>query len=167
MRGLKPVGFQGFEAGVEQPKVRNAETSVERELTGPIEAASRGRQDLANPIGGDGDEGVARGVGHAFAPPAGDVWNDHVLGEVQLGLIQYPPTAGAAVAKLHARDQRGAQRRRPDRVGHRGSRADDQLSVDDLADEVLRQRADVVVASRAPRGLRHGDNIACAPRSSR
>ena len=96
MASLEAVYFEGLEVGIEEPKVRHAETSVERELAGAVESASGWRQDL----------------------------------------------------------------RLSKRVGHCGSRADDQLSIHDLAHEMLRQREDVLVAGSAPRGLRHCDKIA-------
>ena len=136
------------------------EACVERELAGAIEPSRRGRQHLAYRVGSDGDESLAGRCRHALASPAGDVRNDNVRGQMQLGFVQDPPAARAAVAELHARDERGAERRRTHRMGHGWSRADDQFAVYDLAHEVLGQSEDVLVGSGARRRLRHAKKVA-------
>lgn len=157
---VEAVGFEGLVEGVEEPEVRDTGASVERELFGAVEAAGRGREDFAYPVGSKGQEALARERRQALSPPTGDVGYDHVFGQVKLGLLQNPPAAGAAVTKLHARKQRGAERGRARGVGNGGSRADVQLARYQLSHQMLWQRDEVVVGRGSPSGQRHASKVA-------
>lgn len=106
MGGFEPIGLQGFECGIEQLQVRYAKARVEWELSGAVEARGRGRKYFANPVGRYGEERLAWRFWHSFPTPTCDVRHNKVLVHMQLGLIQDPPPTGAAVTKLHARDER-------------------------------------------------------------
>src|SRR6478609_605706 len=150
MTGFETVGFERFERCVEQPQVWNAEASGQGELAGAVKTGGRWREGFADPVRCHGDERVAWRLRQSLATPAGDVGHDNVVREMQLWLIDDPPAAGAAVTKLHTGDERRAKRGCADGVWHRGSGTDRQLTVYDLADEVLRQSEDVLVAGWAP-----------------
>lgn len=160
MGGLQSIGLEGFESGVEQPEMGDAQARVERELARAIEAGGRRGQDLAHPIGCECDEGVRRGGGHALASPTGKVWDDDVLGQVQLWLIQDPPAPWAAVTELQVGDEGCSESRRTHGMRYGRSRAREQLAIDDLSREVLGQREDILVASRTRRGQSHARTIA-------
>jgi hypothetical protein len=72
-------------------------------------------------------------------------------------LIEDPPTSWAAVAELKGRAERGAERGRGQAVPRRGTRTDDQIAVDDLANHVLRKSNDISLGCRTPGGQRHSE----------
>lgn len=91
-------GFQRAGVGVEEPEVGDAVGGVEGALLADVEAAGRGREDLAETVRGEGDEGGVGEAGHPVEPPAGEVGHEDVgmrLGaEVKLGFDHEAPAAG-------------------------------------------------------------------------
>ena len=74
--------------------------AVEGALLGQVEAAGAGGEDLADPVGGEVEEGGVGEDRHALAAPAGEVGDEDVGAEVELGLDGEVPAAGAAGAAL-------------------------------------------------------------------
>lgn len=140
--------------------MRNAEVRVKRQLAGAIEACSCWGQSLTDPIGGNGDEGFRRRARHSFPTPSSNIGNDDVLGQMELRLVEDPPTARAAIAKLHACYERRAESGGPHRMTHGRTRTDGKFAVDNFPDEMLGQREYVLIGGRAPRELRHDGRLA-------
>lgn len=145
---------------VQKPKVRNMRTGVDRELLGAIESTGGGREDFADPVRSECEDALARRRGQSLSAPARDIGNDNVCSEMNLGLVQDPPAAGAAVPELHAGKQCGAERRGAEGVGTGWPRADLQFACDQLPHQVLGQRDDIVVGRGALSRQRHGARVA-------
>ena len=67
-----------------------------RQLLSAVDRFGGLREHLAQPIWGDGDERVRGELAHARAPPAGEIGDDDVLREMQLGRVEDQPTTGPA-----------------------------------------------------------------------
>jgi hypothetical protein len=157
---VEAVGFEGLIEGVEQPQVRDAGAGVDGELFGAVEAARGWGEDFAHPVGGQREKALARGRWQSLSPPTRDVGHDDVFDEMELGLVQDPPAAGATVTKLHAGEQYGAEGGGADGVGHGWSRTNVQLALHEFAHQVLGQRDEVVVGRGSPSGQRHAWKVA-------
>lgn len=125
--------------------------AVEGALFGQVEAAGSGREDLADPVGGEIGEGRVGEDRHARAPPAGEVGDQHVGAEVKLGLDGEVPAGGAGRAAAgplveatgHAEGGAGMAQRR--------AGVEMQAAVRDLGDHV-RGRVEHVLIGRGARG---------------
>ena len=115
--------------------------------------AVEGERILAYPVGYELDERARWGVGHPLLAPSGEVRNQHVFSQVQLWLVENPPTAGASVAELEGRHERGPGCGQRQRVETAGAWLEHQVTVEDLRDDVRRSREDVIVGSLLTRRL--------------
>lgn len=131
-----------------------------------VEGAGRGGEDLADPVGDEGAEGgVGRELRHALAAPADDVGDEDVVAEVDLGLDQDPPAAGAAAALVERPVHLVADC--ADRVGvpEPRTRVEIERAADDLGDLVGGSVDDVLVGGGAVDGLMvHGEAHAASLR---
>src|SRR6266571_1276384 len=132
----QPEHLQGTLRGVHEPRVSNARLRVDSQLPAPVDPLGGGREDLANPVGGEGEEGDIRYRGHALPSPTGQVGHDHVLAEVQLGLEEDSPASGT-IMPVAERDKGAVELGAGNRVPRRRPRAQEELAVQDLGHLVL------------------------------
>lgn len=115
-------------------------------LAGAIEGDGAGREDFANPIGGELEERCVGKLGEALAAPAGEIGHEDLIDDMDLGLVQDDPPAGT---RATATPERGAevdaQAGRGGGVAEGRPRADDELAIHDLPDEILGERQQVLV----------------------
>lgn len=114
---------------------------VLRHLLHPIDARSGGREGLAYPIWRDREEHPRRWGWEAVTFPAREVRNQGVLTEAQLWLDEDPPSTRAPTAPV----MEWATKRRSEpqgrvTVGPRRSRRSEELSFDQLAEELFGKR---------------------------
>ena len=135
-------GFKSAGIGIHQPQVRDALAGVDVALVAEIKVAGGGGQNLAHPIRGQGDERCHGALGHALAPPAGEVGHEDVFvregAEVNFRLVENPPAVRpAAVFLVCAADLyvEGGTRRR---MGHSRARVGVKPPVHDFGDFVRR-----------------------------
>src|SRR5207245_1973912 len=83
----------------DDPQPGDAFARVDGQLARAIVARGRRRDDLAYPIGGELEEGLVGQALHPLAPPAGEVGDEHVSVEMELGLVDDPPTAARLAKK--------------------------------------------------------------------
>lgn len=117
--------------------------AVERALLGQVEAAGAGRQDLADPVGGDGEEGDVGVDGHPLAPPAGEVGDEDVFAEMELRLDGEVPSFGPDSTEATGQMEFRAGDGRP------GEGVDVQVAPGDLRDQVRRGVDDVLIGRAA------------------
>jgi len=65
---------------------------------------------------------------------------------VKLGFAEDPPATGATIAKLKRRDQCRTERGGTKSVRHGRARTYDEIATDDLADNLRRERQQIVVS---------------------
>jgi hypothetical protein len=157
---LAPKHLQRPRGRVNQPCVAYPAKRVERHFSDSIEPRGRGRQDFADPVGGDFDMSGSRKCRQPVASPSGHVRYDDIGTEVQLGLHQDPPAPRSTVAVLKGRSHRCRDACGYDRVGRTWPWRRDELAANDLADDVFRERGEVFVACGTSRGLRHASKLA-------
>lgn len=73
----------------------DAMARIDGELLGAIETLGARGEDLTHPVGRDGEKGHIGKSRHSLAPPAGDVGDEDVAAEVELGLVEEDPVLGA------------------------------------------------------------------------
>jgi NADPH2:quinone reductase len=133
--------------------VTHAFPSVDTEFLQTVDAGRRRREHFTNPIGRDGEvRGIWHGR-HSCAPPAREVRDHNVTSEMQFRLVENPPPAWAAAAAVIGRPDFPAENRRRDSVSRCGPWRHVQLAIDDLADDVLGQREQVVVGRGTAGGI--------------
>ena len=123
--------------------------AVELALLGQVEAAGAGGEDLADPVGGEVDGGGVGEDRHALAAPAGEVGDEDVGAEVELGLDGEVPAAGAAGAALDGPSRRPAMRKVAREWRERRAGVEVQAAAGDLGDHVRRRVEDVLVGGGA------------------
>ena len=89
---------------------------VDAALVGQVDPPGARAQDLADPVGREVEPGAIGTGRHPLAAPAGEVGDEDVGAEVQLGLVEDPPAAGAA----RGRCRRGRQISDAERSSWRG-----------------------------------------------
>lgn len=104
-----------------------------------------GRQHLTRPVRCELEVGDVRNLGHPLATPAGDVGNEHLLDDVQLGLVQDHPPSGATSPSPESTVEIRAERRGRQSVARGGPGARHELPVDDLRNQVLGDLQEVLV----------------------
>jgi hypothetical protein len=100
---------------------------------------------FADPIGGDPDLNHVEIEIPALDAPAGDVRYKDVFVKVQLRLRQNHPSAGTSVAGIERGLDTTGQAKSGAPVPRPRSRPRIQLTVDQLADEILRQANQIVI----------------------
>ena len=80
--------------GVDEPEVTNAGTSIDAALIGEIERPSARAQHLAGPVGGKLEPCGLWQRRHPLPPPSGEIRDEHVSAEMQLGFVEDPPASG-------------------------------------------------------------------------
>lgn len=88
---LQMVDLQGAGIGVHQPQVRHTLAGVDGHLQGAVGARGGRGEDLTGPVRGELEPGRLRQLGHALTAPAGDVGDDDVATQMELGLVEDPP----------------------------------------------------------------------------
>ena len=97
----------------------------------------------------------------AVAAPTGQIGHQHVTAKMNFHLHQQLPPAWTAVAVLKGRDQRHRKHRHRVRMPRHRMRADPQITIENLGDQVIRDFAQVLVRHPAAEncGLaRHDDD---------
>ena len=121
--------------------------SVDRALALQVEPSRRRGENLAHPVRRQGDVGRVGILGHPLPAPPRQVGNQDVLSEMQLGLVDDPPSAGAAATPVEGSREFAAQSRTRQRVRHCRPRLRVEDSVDDLGHPIGRGVEHVLVGS--------------------
>lgn len=137
--------LEGLRHRIEQPCPPHLFSGMDAELSEPVDALRRRRQHLADPVGRDRGVGRRWVLRQALASPPGEVGHEDVFTQVELGLEQKHPPAGSATATVEGLAKLAAQVQAGPRVRQPRPRRGDQVAVDDLADQVFRQREEVLV----------------------
>jgi hypothetical protein len=133
---------------VDEPQVAHALAGVDLHLPSPIDGFGRGREHFARPVGREVEERLLGKTRHFFAPPSGDIRNQNVGGEVELGLVENPPAfRGVAPAWFGETvedgcSQTGGSEGMPWGRPWKGV----QVAVEDLSHQMFGQREDILVA---------------------
>jgi hypothetical protein len=160
MFAVVSVDLERARGWIDVPEVAHAVARVDGHLSDPIQSRCRRRQDLADPIGSQLQVRSFGQSGETLAPPTCEVRDQDVISEVHLGLGQDPPAAGAPVTEMEWRPEGGADAHRCGGVSGPWARRGDQLSVDDLTDEIPRQVIEIFVSRGASSGIRHSLRLA-------
>jgi hypothetical protein len=148
-------GFERLQARIDQLDVRNALVGVDGEFLDAVEGGRGRGEDFGDPVGREVESGGIGHFGHARAAPAGEVGDENVGAKVQFGLVQDDPSAGAAAPAMKGVTEHHAEQRGDRSVWPTRARLRVQLSSDDLADDVPRQREEIVVSGAARGDVRH------------
>jgi hypothetical protein len=70
---FEAVNLQRSNAGIDEPKMRNAVSGVLRHLSHAIETPRGWRDDLADPVGSDVTPRFVRDLGHPLTSPAREI----------------------------------------------------------------------------------------------
>ncbi len=157
---LETVGLERAREWIDEPEERDTLARVHGHLAHPVEPARRGRDHLAHEVGRQREPRHVGNDRHALGAPSSHVGHEHVLSEVELRFHEKPPSAGSPVAASRARecgsdvDEEPALRHRMRRGG---TRAREELPVDDLRDEVIGHLPQIVVRGAGAGRLTHGD----------
>ncbi len=154
--GGQRENFKRVDRRIDVPTVLHAELGIDRELVCAVNHLRRGRQHLAQPIGGGVDVGRRGEWREPLAPPACDVRHQNVRAEVKLRLDSKNPTARTASASSKGNRQldlkfSSSLPMRRSRPGMGVKHAEN-----DLSDHVRRQSLDVGVGRRTCLLLEHG-----------
>jgi hypothetical protein len=125
--------------------VRDGLTCVDGELPLAIVTRGAGRDDFADPIRREGEVRRLGNGRQALAAPAGEVGHENIVSEVQLGLVEDPPAPWTTAAAVIRRPELASQDGRRHSVTWSGPGRHDELAGDDLANDVLGQRQQIVV----------------------
>ena len=96
--GQEVHGLEGLGGGVDEPGVADPLAGEDVQLLQTVEPGGRRREDLADPVGGQGEERLAREDREARLPPARYVGHRDVGAQVDFRLVDDPPAAGASPA---------------------------------------------------------------------
>ena len=118
------------------------------------------------PIGRQREMRDVRYRRHALATPTGDIRHDDIGTEVQLRLDEEPPTAGTVLAVLEGTAKRAEQHTGCMRMRRRRPRRRVELAAQDLRDEVLRNRAEILVGRVLLERLAHAPEPSTARTSA-
>lgn len=152
--------FERLGEWIDEPKMGDSGSRVDRHFPSAIGSARRGREDFADPVWSERKERFVRCARHACAAPSGEVGHDNVLAEVKFGFVDDPPASRASVTKLKRWTKRGTDCGRRDSVTRRRPRTDHQLSVQDFTYDILGKSEDVFVGGWTPNGHRHLPTLA-------
>src|SRR6266545_1560175 len=134
---------------------------VGRQLGHPVETGRRRREDLANPVRRHSRRALQE-RNEPLLPPARQVWNEKVLSEVNHWLRQDDPATGPTNSAPERTDEIRREVGGHEHMGYVRPRQDDELAVDDMADDVLRQVVEILQRSGLARGCeggRHGLSV--------
>lgn len=95
--------LEGAHDRIDEPEVRDALARVEGHLSPAIEERGGRREDFANPVGGESQEGFFRNFREALAPPACEIGHEDVRTEMKLGLGQNDPSSGTTAPRTARR----------------------------------------------------------------
>jgi hypothetical protein len=129
--------------------------SIDGQLLRAVGRRSGRRQNLADPVRRKLEGRRIRQVRHSFATPAGEVWDQDIAFQVELGLVQENPAAGSTAAAHEGTVQLPGEHGGYERVLRRRPWLRHEGAVDQLRDDVLRRREDILVGCAAFRGLAH------------
>ena len=166
--------LEGVVRRVDEPEVTNPFAGVNRALAMEVEAACRRRKYLAHPVRCESHVGSFRIVRHPFPAPAREVGNQNVLAEVQLGLVDDPPSSRTPSAELKRIPEIGPQRGARECVWHCRPRVGVQGAVDDLRYAMCGRVEHVLIGGPGYRirrrfggGAAHGAHLDSIVRSGR
>ena len=115
----------------------DADLAVRLHLLSTIEHLGGRRERLACPVGSDRRIGAPRPSGDSISPPTRKVWHENVTSNMQLDLLQNPPTPRATVTSIEGAFQVVAELGESLGVLEDRSRVDVQHAVRQLPDRVL------------------------------
>ena len=145
---MTPVDFQRAGVGIHEPRPLHADTVVDVHLLHAVPTGALWREDLADPVGRHREGDVDRPAREVLPTPAGEIRDQDVPGEVELGYEEDPPAAGtfgAAGAAVERSKQCPGHSRADARVRPCRPRAHHDLPVQDLSGQVLGQADEVGV----------------------
>ena len=96
---------------IDKPQPGHALVAIDVLLAGPIDEGRGGRENLAHPVGRQGEVGHVGTGGHALATPASQVWHQNLRVQVKLGLKENDPAAWAAASPVKRTRQLPPERR--------------------------------------------------------
>lgn len=155
----QPEDLEGLRQWIDEPRPCHAFPGVDGHLLDAIDPLGRRRENLAHPVRGELE---CRGMGHlrhAFAAPPGDVGHEYVAVQVELGLMEEDPAPGAALAPIERAAKLHAEARGSARVGRSRAWLGHELTVDDLGDEMLGDRQQILVSCSPLGRTRHIESL--------
>jgi len=163
---FQAVRLKRFGDRIEEPEMLHAFARINDELLPSIDALGRRRERLADPIGSNLEKRASGQIGHTVAAPTSDIRNHNIVGQVQLGLREQPPPAGTTAPSIERPNEIAAQPRRRKRMGHRRSRRGVKLAIENLSDQVIGYRKQILVRCPTLDGSRmaHDVSLHCTPR---
>jgi hypothetical protein len=112
------------------------------------------------PVRGERQVRLNRQRREPLAAPAGEIRHEHVVAEVQLGLVDDQPAARAVTSAIERTAELDAEDRRGARMRERRPRRGVELAVEHLRDVMLRDRNEIVVSGAFLQRLRgHGTSL--------
>src|SRR5262249_4948901 len=89
-----------------------------------------------------------RWLWQAVSAPSREVRHENVIVEMELDLVQDPPATGSALSPKERSDEIAAEEACHVRMRERRPWGDDELALDDLSNNVLREREEIFVGGR-------------------
>jgi hypothetical protein len=155
---LEPEHLQRLCHRIQQPAVAHTVGGVEWQLFPAVHLCSARGEDLTGPIGNDRVGAVLRSrVMLHF--PSREIGHSDFAPEPDPGLVEDHPTTWAAEAESEWSTEQPAEVAARLGVRRIGSWGDNQLAVDDLADESFGDRVEVVPGCDTSRRLRHRQSV--------
>ncbi len=151
------VHLQRLQVGVHQPEMAYPFAGVDGHLQYPVGAGGGRGEDLAYPVGRKLEPGCIGQLGHAFAPPAGEVRYQDLLAQVELGFVEDPPATRAAAASTIRVPQVTTQSGIRHGMSGCGPGVGMKAAVNDFPHLVFRQGEEVLVGGFSLGGLAHED----------
>src|SRR5260221_14643637 len=107
--------------------MRDARGGTDPKLPAAVDALGGRREDFANPVGSEGEEGRVRYRRHALTSPTAQIGHEDVLAGMTLGLVDDPPASRAIVPEVE-RAKDGAETGGGYRVARSRPRAKEELA---------------------------------------
>jgi hypothetical protein len=154
--------FESAYDRIDEPRVSHAMLGVDGQLFTLVDLDRGLRENLADPVGRQGEIRHVGDSRHARPTPAGKVRDQDVVAQMELGLVQQNPPARSAPASLEGRPKLFAKRRRRGGVRACGTRMCVQDAMQELGDQVVGRRQDVLIRGVLAGGIGHFWKVADA-----
>ncbi len=153
---LEAHDLERLRDGIDQPRVAHALARVDPQLLRAVDHRGRWREHFAHPVGCQGEVGGLRQPWHPLAAPAPDIRHQDVWIQVNLRFVEDGPGTWPSLTEVERTDEDRPEPCLRQRLARRRSGRRVQLVVQNLRDDVLGLRAEVVVGRRmVERDARH------------